>query len=105
MVFQVPESKANLKKNRFEFKVAGEVLSLPKMDYMPSEVDDYLVSIQGTNLSITAYLLGIITACDPEVAERIRAARLNRDQIQSLLDAWREASKVTEGESSDSSKS
>ncbi|MGW3545897.1 hypothetical protein ACWDNI_35895 [Nocardia niigatensis] len=87
------------------FKLGDETLDLPKVQYLPAEAEDYIAEVTGKNLSIAAYTLGLMEATDPEVGAKVRAARLARDQVEDLLVAWREASSVTEGESSDSAKS
>lgn len=103
MAFKVPESKAHLKRNRFEFELGGEVLSLPKLDYTPASGDEYLATAASRSLPFAGYVLGFMEACDPEVGAKVRAAKLNRDQLEALHTAWKGSSKVDEGESSNSS--
>jgi hypothetical protein len=104
MAFKIPDSKAHLKRNRFEFELGGEVLSLPKLDYTPAAGDEYLATVAKQSLPFAAYVLGFMEAVDPEVGAKVRAAKLDRDQLEALHSAWRGSSKVDEGESSNSSK-
>lgn len=108
MVFVIPGPGRDLPENRFEFQLEpgdGEVLSLPKMEYLPRAVDKYLKSIEGTTLPLHEYVLGVIDATDPELGELVRGAELERDQITALHVAWKAASEVDEGKSSGSSQS
>lgn len=102
MVFKVPAAAGHLKKNRFEFEFDGKVESLPKLDYVPPEGDDYIAELNGKALPTREYVLGFIEAIDPDLGKRMRDARMARDQVAALYDAWRAASKVDEGESSGS---
>ncbi|AHH22107.1 hypothetical protein NONO_c73510 [Nocardia nova SH22a] len=104
MAFRIPEPKGHLKKNRFEFELGGEVLSLPKMEYIPASGDEFLTSVAGQSLPFVGYLLGFIDAIDAETGAKVRAAHLDRDQLDALHTAWKGSSKVDEGESSGSSK-
>lgn len=105
MVFKIPAPAGHLKKNRFEFDLEGETLSLPKMEYVPSEADDWLRDMIGKRLQTREYVIGFATACDAAVGGKLAQAKFSRDQWDAFYTAWQEASKVTEGESSNSSKS
>lgn len=105
MAFKIPESKGHLKRNRFEFELGGETLDLPKMEYTPATGDEYLAEAAKLSMPFTAYVLGFMEAVDPEVGAKVRAAKLDRDQLEALHAAWKDSSKVAEGESSNSSKS
>lgn len=105
MVFKIPASGGHLKKNRFEFELSGETVSLPKLEFVPAEGEEYLASIAGQDISRTNFVLGFITAIDPELGEKVRGGGLARDQVEALYKAWAEASKVDEGESSASARS
>ncbi|MBF6133512.1 hypothetical protein IU501_10925 [Nocardia otitidiscaviarum] len=105
MVFEIPSPAGKLKRNRFEFKLGGEIRSLPKIDYVPAEADDYLKAMRGKSVAQREFVLGFIGACDPEIEAKMRELKLTRDQVDALYEAWGKASRVTAGESSDSSTS
>lgn len=105
MVFQIPAPAGNLKKNRFEFDLGGETLSLPKIEFVPAEADDYLSEVSGKALPQKEFILGFIEATDPEVGKKVREARMSRDQVDALYTAWGKASKVDAEKSSASERS
>lgn len=102
MTFKIPPPAGHLKKNRFEFEFDGKIESLPKLDYVPPEGDDYLAEVSGKALPNKEFVLGFVESIDPGLGKRMRDARMARDQVIALYDAWRAASKVDEGESSGS---
>lgn len=106
MVFKVPAPAGHLKKNRFEFQLGDETLSIPKMEFFTIEAEEWAMKA-ATDPTILrrAYIIGLFAACDPEVGEKIEAARLTRDQLGALYDAWGEASKVDPEKSSRSADS
>lgn len=104
MVFKVPAPAGHLKKNRFHFELGGEILSLPKMEFVPPDADDFLKDMS-PDLTRKDFVLGFIEACDPEVGKKVHEARLHRDQVYALQDAWIAASKLNPGESSASESS
>jgi hypothetical protein len=101
-VFTVPEPAGRLKKNRFQFRLGDAVESLPKMEFAPPEVDEFLDSVQGKRVMQADYIIGLMVAYDPEVGEKVKAARLHRDQLRALHKAWDSASKVDVEKSSGS---
>lgn len=101
-IYNIPAPGASLKKNQFQFRLGNTVESVPKLEFAPPEVDEYLDSLQGKRVQRRDYVIGLIAAFDAELGERVRAARLHRDQLYALHDAWQEASKVDAGESSGS---
>lgn len=105
MVFQIPAAAGHLKKNRFEFALGEETLSLPKLEFVPSESDDYLADVAIRALPQKEFILGFIEATDAEVGKKVREARLSRDQVDALYTAWGKASKISVGESSASESS
>lgn len=106
MVYTVGPSAGHLKKNHFEFKLGSETLSVPKIEFFSADVEEW-VAETGTNPTVLrrAYIIGLFTACDPEVGKKVEAARLSRDQLNDLYEAWGAASKVDEGKSSRSANS
>jgi hypothetical protein len=107
LAFQIPAPAGHLPKNRFEFQLPGEKekRSIPKLDYLPIEADEYLRGIENRMLPQREYILGLVEATDAEIGKLLRDERLTRDQVNAFYDAWRAASKVSEGESSGSSQS
>lgn len=105
MVFQVPAPAGHLKKNRFEFDLSGETLSLPKIEFVPPESDEYLKEVAGQSLPQKEFILGFIEATDPGVGKKVREARLHRDQIDALYTAWGKSSRVDAEKSSASERS
>lgn len=110
MVFHVPAPAGDQPQNRFEFvlgpeSLGAEILSLPKLEFVPPEADDYLRDAAGKSLPRRDFILGFIEACDPEVGKKVRDARLHRHQIDALYEEWGNVSKVDEGESSASERS
>ena len=97
MAFKVPAPVGHLKKNRFEFELGEETLSLPKLDYVPSSADEWMRD-RDKGLTRTEFLLTFIDQVDAEVGAKIRAAKLTRDQIDALQQGWIDASEVTLGE-------
>lgn len=105
MVFKIPPPAGSLKKNRFEFELGEEVLSLPKLEFVPPEGEDYLDESSEKGLTRYQFIQGFMAAIDPDLGKKVAAARLARDQLYALYDAWTSASKVTPGESSASESS
>ncbi|MBF6363213.1 hypothetical protein IU447_24150 [Nocardia farcinica] len=105
MVYQIPAPAGHLKKNRFEFKLGDEILSLPKLEFVPPEADEFLAAVDTTTLTQTEFILGFIGSVDPDIEKKLREARLSRDQLNDLYGAWGRASRVGAGESSASERS
>ena len=101
-VYNIPAPGASLKKNQFQFRLGDIVEVLPKLEFAPPEVDEWLDSLEGKRVQRRDYIIGLVAAFDPALGERVRAARLHRDQLYALHDAWQTASKVDAGESSGS---
>ncbi|MGH8964648.1 MAG: hypothetical protein ACRDXB_04865 [Actinomycetes bacterium] len=102
MVFKVPPPAGKLKKNRFEFDLDGETQSVPKLEFLSAESEDLLKSDDTVRLMKTEYIMRLIEAESPEAGAKVRAARLSRDQLDALYQAWSDSSRVTTGESSHS---
>ncbi|KIA63001.1 hypothetical protein [Nocardia vulneris] len=105
MVFEIPAAGARLKKNRFEFKLGDETVSVPKLEFIPAEAEDYLEEVNGKGLSMYRFVIGFIASFDPDLGKKLHEARLSRDQITDLYAAWGASSKVSTGESSASESS
>ncbi|MBF6189423.1 hypothetical protein [Nocardia farcinica] len=105
MVYQIPAPAGHLKKNRFEFKLGDEILSLPKIEFVPPEADEYLAEVTAKALPQREFILGFIGSIDPDIEKKLREARLSRDQLDDLYGAWGRASRVGAGESSASERS
>lgn len=104
-VFEIPSPAGDLKENRFEFKLGTKTVSLPKMEFLPPDGEDFIDSAATKPMSNRTYFLGLVEAIDPEIGKALRAKRLHRDQIIALHEAWKDSSKVDEGESSASADS
>lgn len=116
MVFQVPESRASIKQNVFEFKVPGskKQWALPKMQYLNADQSERL-----TTLSARAKAQREAGVKDVELSAEIAHlqrevveatcpglyALLDGEQMSALMQAWQEASTVSLGESSPSAQS
>lgn len=99
-VYKVPAPAGDLKKNRFEFQLGDETLSLPLQEFMPADGEDYISeNAHKATLSRRNYILGLFAAIDPVVGEKVAAARLERHQLGALFDTYLEASKVDPGKS------
>lgn len=105
-VFEIPSPAGHLKINRFEFKLGGKTVSLPKMEFLPPEGEDFIDKAAVKPMSNRDYFLGLVDAIgeaaeeDAEIGKKLRAMRLHRDQLVALHNAWKDSSKVDEGESS-----
>lgn len=99
-VYKVTSGAGALKKNRFEFTLGEETLSLPRQEFMPADGEDYITEhAQRPEMSRRSYILGLIAAVDPAVGEKVDAARLGRDELSGLFEAWLESSAVDPGKS------
>lgn len=98
-MFQIPTPAGHLKKNRFEFKLGDETASLPKLEFLPPEGDDYLDEVADRGMSNRTFILGFVDAVSPEVGAKLRALKLSRDQVNAFYEGWKNSSKVTPGES------
>lgn len=97
MAFKIPAAGGTLKKNRFEFELEDETLSLPKVEYAPASADKFIRD-RDQNMTNTEFILAFIESVDAEVGKKVRAAELARDQVSALQKAWLDASEVTPGE-------
>lgn len=105
MVFEFPAAAGHLKKNRFHFKLNGKDESLPKLEFVPPETEEYLAAPETANRIRREFILGFIGSIDADLEQRVRDARFARDQLEAFYDAWIASSKVGEGESSASESS
>lgn len=105
MVFKIPASTAHLKKNRFEFECDGEILSLPKIEFIPASADEFASGAVAQRLTQREFVIQFVGHCDPEVEKKLRAAGLDRGQVADFYKAWSAASKAALGESSASESS
>lgn len=105
MVFKIPASSGHLKKNQFEFEFDGVTLSLPKIEYVPAEADEFAAENGGREMNYREFILRFTGACDPAIEKKMRAAKLDREQVSAFYRAWLASSKVTPGESSASESS
>lgn len=114
MVFKVPESKASIKQNQFEFTLPGgkKVYSLPKMQYISSDLRERMQSVG------SALKADVDAGREPSPEAAAEMGRLQRelfekyapelykkvsdDQLEAIQEAWQEASNITLGESSPS---
>lgn len=107
MAFNIPAPAGDQPQNRFTFDLGSETLSLPKLEYVPYEADEFLNKLRGEAGTVTQrnFILQFIDACDSKVGAKLRKTRPSRDQVEALYEAWANASEVTPGKSSDSSTS
>ncbi len=105
MAFQIPADAGHLKKNRFEFKLGDETVSLPKLEFVPADADEYLNDAVGKGMPQREFVLGFVASIDAEIAQKMRDQKLTRFQVDALYEAWVAASKVDTGESSASERS
>lgn len=111
MAFKVPESKASIKQNVFEFQLPGhkKTFSVPKLEYMSAELVERLGDFKeykpGEEVSdedgraMFKLQNDIFRHYCPE------ALSLDTEQAAALFAAWSEGSEVDVGESSASEKS
>jgi hypothetical protein len=113
MVYKVAPTERQKAENRFEFEVPNPdfdpkkaehpeknaptlVHSLPLLKYLPAKSAELFEA--------GAEVTGLIVALDtPEAKNAVR--ELDAEQLKGFMDAWREASGVSVGESSGSDKS
>lgn len=96
MAFKVPQSKKSIKQNRFDFEVDGKQFDLPLLQFAPLEAAEAFENDKNVT--------GILLACDRDDA-REALRHLDGEQIDALMDAWKEASESSPGESPASSES
>lgn len=90
MAFQVPASKASKGQDQFEFTIGTATFSVTKTKYVPVPT---LIDIEDDLRAAVAFFAG-------STAVQGKAVRgLDREQFAGLLEAWREDSELTEGES------
>ncbi|MGW6121506.1 hypothetical protein ACWFRF_20860 [Nocardia sp. NPDC055165] len=105
-VFEIPPPAGQLKINRFEFKLGAKTVSLPKLEFLPPEGEEFIDKAAITPMSNRDYFLGLVDAIgeaeaeDAAIGKTLRRMRLHRDQLTALHTAWKDSSKVDEGESS-----
>jgi hypothetical protein len=97
MAYQVPESKRSIAQNRFEFSLPdGTQVSIPKAKYLTVGQIEILSEKQGNQEVKLTDLLDLFN--EPAAAKAVRT--LDSEQLQALMAAWQEDSKLTLGESS-----
>lgn len=104
-VFEIPPPASHLPENRFRFRLGDEVLSVPKMDYVSHAANEWLNTPGSTAMSLHEFALQFMQVVEPEVGEKVIAAKLERDQVLAIYNAWSEAGKVTAGKSERSANS
>jgi len=109
--FKVPESKASIAQNRFEFELpTGEKFSLPKMQYISTDIRERM---QRTSVPLKRI---IDEGGQPTPEQTIEVQAIQRelfekyapglyelvtdDQLTAIQQAWQEASGISVGESS-----
>lgn len=112
MVFQVPESRASIKQNVFEFKVPGSKKTwvLPKLQYLNADQSERLTATSARMKAtrdeggkIDPTLAAEISHLQREIIEEHCPglyALIDGEQMSALIEAWQEASTVSLGESS-----
>jgi hypothetical protein len=90
MPFTVPASRKSEDANRFAFTIGEDAHTLPHLKYAPAGAIEHFEN--GRDLT------GLIACADDEgTRNAIRA--LDSEQMDALMAAWQEASKLTPGES------
>lgn len=108
MVFKIPAAAGHLKKNRFEFQLPNDdaVYSLPKLEFCPSEGEDYIKESSGKSQTNRDFVFGLVDVLDPELGAKLRASGLSRDQVSAFYETWLQAGRIKDpGESSGSESS
>ena len=97
MAFKIPASKKSDASNRFEFEDAdGKTHTIPLLSFAPVASAEAFENNRNVE--------GILAACDSEAARDVIRG-MDGDVFSAFMDAWQQASDVTAGESSASSKS
>ncbi|OZD23816.1 hypothetical protein CH253_08110 [Rhodococcus sp. 06-156-3C] len=104
-VYNVPESGAEKKENRFAFRIKDangkgkdKVYSVPKLEFLSGETSEYIADLVGKAYNETTVTRNMLSLENPDCAEAVR--KLRKDQVDALSAQWAEASAVTVGESS-----
>lgn len=108
MVFKIPAAAGHLKKNRFEFQLPNDdaVYSLPKLEFCPSDGEDYIKESSGKSQTNRDFVFGLVDVLDPELGTKLRASGLARDQVSAFYESWLKAGRIKDpGESSGSESS
>lgn len=111
MSFQVPASKASIKQNQFDFDLpTGEHFTLPKMQYINADIQQRMSRIGAALKKVlddggkpTPQQSAELQEVQRELLERYAPglySLVENDQIQSIFEAWNEASSIGLGESS-----
>ncbi len=117
MTFRVPDSRASIKQNLFEFEVPGskKTWALPKLQYLNADQSERLTELSAKAKAETddggkqsVELVAEIGRLQREIIEAHCPglyALLDGEQVGALVQAWQEASTVSLGESSGSPES
>jgi hypothetical protein len=106
MVYQVKQSAAKQKKNRFEFQMPGskKLYSVPLLQYIPPRLVIDLQKVDDSKPdTVIDFIQKLFKAVSPK--EDILALFDDEDQFTDWFVAWQEASTVQLGESSASAAS
>src|SRR5689334_20827512 len=104
-MYTVPKSKAEDPDQRFEFQIDGVTYTVPKLGYLSGEKARFLREAEESEdatrvLEAKCRLFG-----EPGTPVGDAVARLEGDQLDGLVEAYQEDSKITAGESSASTDS
>lgn len=90
MVFKVPASKQSVGQDQFTFEIGEDEFSIKKAKFISIGQLELLES----NATAALNFFG-----EPGTKQGIAVRTLEREQFQALVEAWREDSEVTSGES------
>ncbi|KAA0021807.1 hypothetical protein [Antrihabitans cavernicola] len=98
-VFTVPKSLGSKRVNRFPFRVAdgGKVFSVPFVQYLSGAGADYLEEAAEKGHDEIRLTRRLVEIESPDASEAV--AKMSRDQVKALGEAWAEASTASVGES------
>ena len=88
MVFKVPESKASIGQNTYEFEIGGKVWTIKKFKFLSVGAAE--------SMQATGSLTVMLNELDREAADELR--KLNSEQFEALLNDWIEDSGIKPGE-------
>ena len=98
MAFKVPKSKASNKVNQFEFDIDGTPYRVPFLRYITGETVERIAELEaGGGMQSAAAAYAIFGPAGTPVGDAVRT--LDREQLDALMDAFVEESKISPGES------
>ena len=93
MVYQVPPSKASKDQNKFKFEIDGEKFEIVKLKFLPVGVVEKMADSE-----VPESVKMLLPFPEGPVRDAVRT--LDREQFQGLVEAYRDDSGISVGESS-----